>query len=581
MSERNYFKTTDGTTQVTNLNIMYDGVANITRFYHEKTGGTVVVGFQYDHDKMANPQYKLREHQSNYGDEYMYDKLYRLTRTVYDDSTPATPTSSPAATVTDAFGYDSIGNRANCYLKSATVTSYLHNSVNEYTKESTGGTDKYYGHDAAGNLTRVAAAQATDTDGDWRYYYDYENQMTKAEKRESGAWATKAEYARDALMRRIEKVVAGTTMRYYHDGRRAIEETEGTDTPTVERQYVFGNGIDEALVLFKKNGANYDPYYYLADRLWTVEALVNDAGTVVEAYSYRAYGEPTIKTGAGNDGMWFTSDDATSSASAYGNTVLFAGRNWDEALSIYYQRFRQYDSIDGRLTNWDPLNYAEGMCLYEYGNSRPTVLTDPFGLEAYKSDPNLKPDDKFLAEMGDCVAKEAGKIADAGTKMDCADVALTALSSCAAEKKLRLQVPVWNAKDKKWDYLDSDSAKYKDLASFQNDLQSQMGAGNLWDRDKVTKPREIEKLAPGDLILFNLQYQHNPAYAGHTMIVTKNDSTAKTVGVVEGHLSKPVERSQYPWDALPTLNGWQGPIDGKGRQWNWKSICPACAAQQR
>ena len=39
----------------------------------------------------------------------------------------------------------------------------------------------------AGTLTRVAAAEAVDTDGDRRYHDDYENQMTKAEQREDGA----------------------------------------------------------------------------------------------------------------------------------------------------------------------------------------------------------------------------------------------------------------------------------------------------------------------------------------------------------------------------------------------------------
>ena len=56
---------------------------------------------------------------------------------------------------------------------------------------------------------------------------------------------------------------------------RAIEETEGTGSPTVERQYVFRNGIDEALVMYDEDGeGGYDPYYYLSDPLWTVEALV-------------------------------------------------------------------------------------------------------------------------------------------------------------------------------------------------------------------------------------------------------------------------------------------------------------------
>jgi len=56
---------------------------------------------------------------------------------VYDDSTPTSPTASPAAADTDDFLLDDIGNRTKCYLKSATATTYLHNAVNEYTKVDT------------------------------------------------------------------------------------------------------------------------------------------------------------------------------------------------------------------------------------------------------------------------------------------------------------------------------------------------------------------------------------------------------------------------------------------------------------
>jgi len=168
-------KASDGSTEVTTLHAVYDGAGMITRWYHDRSDDSVAVGFQFGRDpstalrtgKVGNPSYELCEHQSNYGDEYTYDALYRLTRTVYDDSSPETPTASPAAAVTDAFGYDDIGNRAVCYLRNANVTTYLHNEVNEYTKESLDGADKYHASDAAGNLARAAAAEATDSDGDW------------------------------------------------------------------------------------------------------------------------------------------------------------------------------------------------------------------------------------------------------------------------------------------------------------------------------------------------------------------------------------------------------------------------------
>ncbi len=70
-----------------------------------------------------------------------------------------------------------------------------------------------------------------------------------------------------------------------------MEETEGTESPTVESQYAYGRGIDDVLVLFDKDGESYDAYYYLKDPLWTVEALVDENAAIVEAYAYEVYGE--------------------------------------------------------------------------------------------------------------------------------------------------------------------------------------------------------------------------------------------------------------------------------------------------
>jgi len=194
--------------------------------------------------------------------------------------------------------------------------------------------------------------------------YDYANFVSKAEKYDTDAWVTQAEFARDALGRRIEKVANSVTHRYYFDGVRAIEETEGTGTLTVERQYVFGNGIDEALILFDKNGETYDAYYYLSDPLWTVEALLDEDAAIIEAYAYTAYGAPTIKAGDGGDGDWFDGDETTSSTSAYANSILFTGREWNPQIALYHYRARFYNPVSGRFLQRDPIGYKDGMNLY-------------------------------------------------------------------------------------------------------------------------------------------------------------------------------------------------------------------------
>jgi len=66
-----------------------------------------------------------------------------------------------------------------------------------------------------------------------------------------------------------------------------------------------------------------------------VAALVNESAAIVEAYAYRAYGQPTIKTGDGGDGDWFDGDETTASSSAFGNVIMFTGRQYDSETGNY------------------------------------------------------------------------------------------------------------------------------------------------------------------------------------------------------------------------------------------------------
>ena len=62
-----------------------------------------------------------------------------------------------------------------------------------------------------------------------------------------------------------------------------MEETQGTESPTVERECAYAAGIEDLLVLFDKNGESYDVYYYLKDPVWTFEALVDEDASIVQS----------------------------------------------------------------------------------------------------------------------------------------------------------------------------------------------------------------------------------------------------------------------------------------------------------
>ena len=127
-----------------------------------------------------------------------------------------------------------------------------------------------------------------------------------------------------------------------------------------------------------RNSTNY--WYMDTPIIGNVAALVNSSGAIQEGYTYRGYGQATVHTGAGNDGVWFTSDDATASSSALGNPYLFTGREWDSTISLQYSRARRYAPTPGRWFARDPLGYRDGFNLYEYVASAPTVYSDLWGL---------------------------------------------------------------------------------------------------------------------------------------------------------------------------------------------------------
>ena len=207
----------DGANTVSTCRVAYDGMGQITSgLYRNAADNATIVGFEHSHDKNGNPQFERRTHQSNYGDAYMYDDLCRVTRVIYDDSTPANPTY--AVTRSEDFLLDPIGNRTKIYAKSATATEYLHNPVNEYTKVAA----TPYEYDAAGNLTK---------DENFTYQWDYENRLTKVKRADNGNDV--ADYAYDATMRRIEKkdytADPDATTRFYYDHWSDIEERDGDD----------------------------------------------------------------------------------------------------------------------------------------------------------------------------------------------------------------------------------------------------------------------------------------------------------------------------------------------------------------
>ncbi len=115
--------------------------------------------------------------------------------------------------------------------------------------------------------------------------------------------------------------------------------------------------------------------YFLADGLGSVTHLTDNTGKIVESSTYDPYGKPSIFDGAGNP----------LTTSAYGNRLLFTGREYDAETGLYYYRRRYYDAGTGRFLSRDPLGYWPDRNLYRYVRNNPIRFIDPWGLDKVAS----------------------------------------------------------------------------------------------------------------------------------------------------------------------------------------------------
>jgi len=106
---------------------------------------------------------------------------------------------------------------------------------------------------------------------------------------------------------------------------------------------------------------------------YSINAVTNGGGTVVERYAYSAYGTPTMTGGSGS----------IITTSAISNRYAYTGREWNGVLALYHYRARMYDPVSGRFVSRDPIGFFSGsFSVVTYINSSPLMDVDPLGLTA-------------------------------------------------------------------------------------------------------------------------------------------------------------------------------------------------------
>ena len=339
----------------------YDANDWITSIDHRR-GTTSLVGFDYAHDKEGNTQFERKRHAPSDSQAYQYDGFHRLV--AYRVGSLVGSTVPIPATQT-AYDLDLLGNWNNT-VTNGIAEPRTHNEVNEITSIAAAPLL----HDDNGNLS---------DDRRLAFEYDAENRLVRVSR--IAPPQVLGEYQYDALGRRISKLDAslGQETFYFYDGQRVVEEqTAGAVTRAT---YVYGNYIDDVLAM-NRGGQTL---YYLQNALWSVHALSNASGTLVEGYRYDAYGDNTVFTPGANGVVTFGGDDQifVGAASSLGNPYTFTGRERDDETGLLFYRARHYDALKGRFAQRDPkgswADFANRGNAYTYVGGNPASRLDPDG----------------------------------------------------------------------------------------------------------------------------------------------------------------------------------------------------------
>jgi RHS repeat-associated protein len=114
---------------------------------------------------------------------------------------------------------------------------------------------------------------------------------------------------------------------------------------------------------------------------YSIIGLTNASGTLVERYTYTAYGTLGIYDASGT----------VRTTSTYANRYTYTGREYDADLALFHFRARWYDPSTGGFISRDPLGYVDGMSLYR----------GYFGVEGVDFDGRMKRSNFRTKKIGD------------------------------------------------------------------------------------------------------------------------------------------------------------------------------------
>ena len=335
----------------TTTSYTYDTRGRVARI-HAGADATDVTSFAYTMDA-AGRRTRIDE-LAGVTRTYGYDGIDRLTSEAVTGSLAYVKT----------FAYDPVGNRLTQTTTGAgaDIVTYGYDMRDRLLVENT----TSYAYDANGNTTSKS--------GEATYTWDFEDRLVGVSTTESGTVAN--DYDVDGTRVRttvtsptpgadgVKNLLVDTTGGLSH----VVAETGAAGTLTA----LYVRDGDELLAVMRPaDTGTWTTRWIHHDVLGSVRALTDEAGVVVDARGYEAFGTKNVE--AGSDPLPYA----------------FAGEPFENASKLAYHRARWVDARLGRFFGIDPLVHegpSRGVAhLFVYSDDDPLGRTDPSGNESMAS----------------------------------------------------------------------------------------------------------------------------------------------------------------------------------------------------
>ena len=302
--------------------------------------GNTSQGFAYSYDALQRPV-------SRNADSFSYNVRGEVTSATIDGRN-------------EIHSYDDIGNAVQASYPAST-NDFTSNCRNQYSSIA-----------AVAEGTQLVASVSYDLDGnmtqhgEWTYAYDSGNRLVSV----ASNGTTVATMSYDTQGRRVKKVAADGTHRYFYDGWLLVyEHVVRPNNTTNEVEYVWGRDVSGTrdgaagiggLLYQKRDGAIYVPWY---DAYGNILGYRDAQGNVVASYSYDAFGNIINQSGTMADTFSFR----------------FSTKYFDADCGLYYYGYRHYKPQIMRWLTEDPAGLNGGMNMYLFCSNAAIYKSDTDG----------------------------------------------------------------------------------------------------------------------------------------------------------------------------------------------------------